>query len=124
MRHHRARHEQSLGLSSIVLLGRWKTMSDNKRAFTGSVPEFYQRSLVPMIFEPHARTLAAQLANLTTGRVLELAAGTGAVTRALLEALPAEVAIMATDLNEAMLTQAKSQTGAEHVEWHAADAMA
>jgi ubiquinone/menaquinone biosynthesis C-methylase UbiE len=101
-----------------------KIMSDNQRAFTGSVPEFYQRNLVPMIFEPHARTLAAQMATLTTGRVLELAAGTGAVTRALLEALPAEVAIIATDLNEAMLTQAKFQVGAEHVEWHVADAMA
>ena len=99
-------------------------MSDNQRAFTGSVPEFYQRSLVPMIFEPHARTLAAMLANLTTGRVLELAAGTGAVTRALLEALPGKVAIIATDLNEAMLTQAKSQPGAERVEWQVADAMA
>jgi ubiquinone/menaquinone biosynthesis C-methylase UbiE len=99
-------------------------MSDNKRAFTGSVPEFYQRSLVPMIFEPHARTLAARLPNLKTGRVLELAAGTGAVTRALLQALPAEVVITATDLNEAMLTQARSHTGAERVEWQAADAMA
>jgi ubiquinone/menaquinone biosynthesis C-methylase UbiE len=100
-------------------------MSDNRRAFTGSVPEFYQRSLVPMIFEPHARTLAARLAKLTSsGRILELAAGTGAVTRALLEALPAEVAIVATDLNEAMLTQAKSQPGADQVTWQVADATA
>jgi ubiquinone/menaquinone biosynthesis C-methylase UbiE len=77
-----------------------------------------------MIFEPHARTLAATLTNLTTGRVLELAAGTGAVTRALLQALPAGVVITATDLNEAMLTQARSHTAAERVEWQAADAMA
>jgi ubiquinone/menaquinone biosynthesis C-methylase UbiE len=98
-------------------------MSDNNRAFTGSVPEFYQRSLVPMIFEPHARTLAARLADLTSGRILELAAGTGAVTRALIETLPADVAITATDLNEAMLGEAKSQPGAERVTWQAADAM-
>jgi ubiquinone/menaquinone biosynthesis C-methylase UbiE len=98
-------------------------MSDTHRAFTGSVPEFYQRSLVPMIFEPHARVLAATLANLMSGRVLELAAGTGAVTRALVDILRADVAITATDLNEAMLTEAKSQPGAERVTWQAADAM-
>jgi ubiquinone/menaquinone biosynthesis C-methylase UbiE len=100
-----------------------KVMSDNNRAFTGSVPEFYQRNLVPMIFEPYARTLAARLAGLTSGRVLELAAGTGAVTRALMDALPQEVAITASDLNESMLVQAKSQPGSERVQWQAADAM-
>jgi ubiquinone/menaquinone biosynthesis C-methylase UbiE len=98
-------------------------MSDDPRAFTGSVPEFYQRNLVPMIFEPHARTLAARLAGLISGRVLELAAGTGAVTRALMDSLPQRMAITATDLNEAMLTQAKSQPGSERVHWREADAM-
>jgi ubiquinone/menaquinone biosynthesis C-methylase UbiE len=98
-------------------------MSDNQRAFSGSVPEFYQRNLVPMIFGPHARTLASRVAFLTSGRVLELAAGTGAVTRALADALPETVAITATDLNDTMLEQARLQPGAERVQWQQADAM-
>ncbi|MEA2790554.1 MAG: hypothetical protein QOG73_2960, partial [Acetobacteraceae bacterium] len=98
-------------------------MSDSGTAFGGSMPEFYQRYLVPMIFEPHARILAAGLADLTSGRVLEVAAGTGAVTRALTNVLPAAVAITATDLNETMLSQARVQPGFERVEWRHADAM-
>jgi ubiquinone/menaquinone biosynthesis C-methylase UbiE len=98
-------------------------MSDTQRAFSGSVPEHYQRSLVPMIFGPHARDLAARLTFLTAGSILELAAGTGAVTRALVDGLPDAVAITATDLNDAMLDQAKLQPGAARVRWQQADAV-
>jgi SAM-dependent methyltransferase len=98
-------------------------MSDTQRAFSGSVPEFYQSILVPMMFGPHARVLASRLTFLTSGSVLELAAGTGAVTRALAAALPPAVAITATDLNDAMLDQARLQAGADRVRWQQADAM-
>jgi ubiquinone/menaquinone biosynthesis C-methylase UbiE len=98
-------------------------VSDTQRAFSGSVPEFYQRNLVPMIFGPHAHTLASRVTFLTDGSVLELAAGTGAVTRALADALPRAVAITATDLNDAMLDQARLQAGADRVHWQQADAM-
>ena len=57
-------------------------------------------------------------------RVLEIAAGTGAVTRELARALPAGVAIVATDLNEAMLEHAESLGSARPVEWRQADAAA
>jgi 16S rRNA A1518/A1519 N6-dimethyltransferase RsmA/KsgA/DIM1 with predicted DNA glycosylase/AP lyase activity len=58
-------------------------MSDDGHAFSGSRPEFYQRYIVPMLFRPHERILAARGVNLTDGRVLEIAPGTGAMTRTL-----------------------------------------
>jgi SAM-dependent methyltransferase len=58
-----------------------------------------------------------------SGHVLELAAGTGIVTRAVARMLPATVAITATDLNPAMLRQAKSHAGLERIQWQQADAL-
>src|SRR5262249_45934169 len=52
---------------------------------------------------------------LLSGHVLELAAGTGIVTRALAWMLPAAVAIIATAVNRAMLAQAKSHAGLERI---------
>jgi SAM-dependent methyltransferase len=99
-------------------------MSDMNRSFAGSMPEIYDRILVPVMFEPFALDLAERLRGITTGQVLELAAGTGIVTRALARLLPAEVSITATDLNPAMLDRAKSHRGIERVTWQEADAMA
>jgi SAM-dependent methyltransferase len=55
--------------------------------------------------------------------VLEVAAGTGVVTRAMLASLPATTAIVATDLNQAMLDQAAAVGTRRPVEWRQADAM-
>ena len=99
-------------------------MSDMNRSFAGSMPEFYDRILVPVMFEPFAQDLAERLRGLASGQVLEIAAGTGVVTRALARMLPAEVIITATDLNPAMLDRAKSHPGVERVRWQEADALA
>jgi SAM-dependent methyltransferase len=99
-------------------------MSDMNRSFAGSMPEFYDRILVPVMFEPFALDLAERLRGMTAGDVLEIAAGTGIVTRALARLLPSEVAITATDLNPAMLARAKSHPGLERVRWQEADALA
>ncbi len=99
-------------------------MSDMNRSFSGSMPELYDRFLVPLQFEPFARDLAERLGKLTSGQLLELAAGTGVVTRALVRTLPGSVDIIATDLNPAMLEQAKTYAGLERVVWREADAMA
>ena len=98
-------------------------MSDMNRSFAGQMPEFYDRFLVPMIFTPFAQDLARRLQSVKSGNVIELAAGTGIVTRALARTLPAAVAITATDLNPAMLDQAKSHNGLERVKWQEADAL-
>ncbi len=74
--------------------------------FVGSIPELYERFMVPMVFEPYAVDLAARVAALNPTRVLETAAGTGVLTRELVKALGPDVEIVATDLNQPMLDQA------------------
>ena len=91
-------------------------------AFTGSVAELYDSVLVPMIFEPYAADLAGRVAALRPSRVLEIAAGTGAATRALARALRAGVELIATDLNQPMLDRAAAVGTAWPVQWRQADA--
>jgi ubiquinone/menaquinone biosynthesis C-methylase UbiE len=93
------------------------------RFFAGSIPSLYERLLVPLIFAPYALDLARRARSLAPTRVLEIAAGTGVVTRALAEALPASCEIIATDLNPAMLEEAQHRPIAREVTWRSADAL-
>lgn len=93
------------------------------KAFDGSIPALYESHLVPLIFEPYAVDLASRLASRSIASVLELAAGTGVLTRALSSALPDRVSIVATDLNQPMLDHASTLGTARSVEWRQADAM-
>jgi SAM-dependent methyltransferase len=96
---------------------------DTGKVFTGSIPKLYETYLVPLIFEPYAEDLVNRLASRSLTRVLEIAAGTGVVTRALASLLPESVSIVATDLNPTMLEQAASLGTRRPVEWRQADAM-
>jgi len=91
--------------------------------FAGSVPKLYEMYLVPIVFKPYAVDLVRHLGPGPFSNVLEVAAGTGAVTRELAARLPGEVAIVATDLNEGMIEQAKSIEACRPVEWRQADVM-
>ena len=97
-------------------------MSESDRVFAGSIPALYDRYLGPLIFAEYAADLAKRAAALQPARVLEIAAGTGIVTRAMVRAVPAGVEIIATDLNQAMLDFAAAQPGAARVTWRQADA--
>ena len=97
-------------------------MSETDRVFTSSIAGFYDRYLGPLIFVDYAEDLARRAVGLHPGRVLETAAGTGIVTRALARILAAEAEITATDLNQAMLDFAVAQSGSERVTWRQADA--
>lgn len=93
--------------------------------FVGSIPETYHRHLGPLLFEPYAADLAGrlELPASPTARVLELAAGTGILTRHLRERLPAGASLVASDLNQPMLEVAGANLGATAgVEWRQADA--
>lgn len=100
-----------------------KEVSSADSRFEGSIPALYDRYLVPLIFEPYARDMARIVADFEPGAVLELAAGTGVVTRELARNLAPHVSIVATDLNQAMLDQAAKVGTARPVEWRQADAM-
>jgi SAM-dependent methyltransferase len=99
------------------------TIPNTDKAFSGSIPKLYETYLVPMIFDPYAADIAVRLAALGPRNVLEIAAGTGVVTRAIASALPADVSIIASDLNQAMLNEASAIGTARQVEWRQADAM-
>lgn len=92
-------------------------------AFTGSVAAFYERYMVPLIFEPYAVDLAKRVAQAGPARVLELAAGTGVVTRNLAVMLDASASIVATDLNPAMIEEGARIGTARPVTWRQVDAM-
>jgi ubiquinone/menaquinone biosynthesis C-methylase UbiE len=93
------------------------------KLFAGSIPEIYDRYLVPLIFEPYALDLAGRVAARRPRRVLETAAGTGVLTRAMAARLP-DAHIVATDLNQPMLDHASRRQAAGSVEWRPADALA
>jgi SAM-dependent methyltransferase len=97
--------------------------SDTDKIFAGSIPKLYDTYLVPLIFASYAEDLANRLASRSVGHVLEIAAGTGAVTRNLARVLPKSVFIVATDLNQPMLDLAAEAGTMRPVAWRQADAM-
>ncbi len=72
----------------------------------------------------YARDLAGRLGNVEPRDVLETAAGTGVLTRAIASKLPAQVRIAATDLNQPMLDHAAAREAAGRITWRQADALA
>jgi SAM-dependent methyltransferase len=79
---------------------------ESDKAFAGSIPQLYEQYMVPLIFEPYAADLARRVSLREPSQVLEVAAGTGVVTRQLASALPPGVSIVASDLNQPMLEHA------------------
>ena len=99
-------------------------MSDIDKVFAGSIPKLYESHLVPLIFEPYAADLKNRVGSMNVSRILEVAAGTGVVTRALATLANEQISIVATDLNQAMLDQAATVGTARPIRWQRADAMA
>ena len=84
-------------------------MTSDAAKFVGSIPENYDKYLGPHIFVGYADDLARRVAALNPGSVLELAAGTGILSRKLRDALAGECHLTASDLNPPMLEVAKSK---------------
>src|SRR3954469_23054809 len=100
-------------------------MSAGDKVFAGSIPENYDRYMVPLIFESYARDIARRAAALSPKAVLETASGSGVVTRALAPKLSPRASYVVTDLNQPMLDYAASQQAADsRVQWRQADALA
>lgn len=99
-------------------------MSEVDKVFAGSIPELYDRYLVPLIFEGYAEDLAERVATLSPEAVLETAAGSGVVTRALAKRLSPTARYVVTDLNEPMLQRAAERQGPDQrITWQYADAL-
>ncbi len=99
-------------------------MSELDKNFSGAIPRLYEAHLVPLIFAPYAADLARRVAALPGARLLEIAAGTGALTRALAAEVGPRASIVATDLNQAMLDEAAAVGTPAGVRWQHADALA
>jgi ubiquinone/menaquinone biosynthesis C-methylase UbiE len=89
--------------------------------FKHSTPSLYDRYMGPLLFEPYAKHVAERAALLRPERILETAAGTGIVTRAVSEALP-EATIVATDINPAVVKFASQHLHSDRVTFQRADA--
>ena len=100
-------------------------MTDANALFDGSIPEVYDRQLGSVLFQPYAIDLAGRVLRGAPKDVLEIACGSGIVTRALRERLPATTRLVATDLNEPMIAYAQEKLrGMDGIEWRQADAAA
>jgi len=100
-------------------------MSEADKVFAGSIPKNYDRYLVPLIFEGFAEDFAQRVASLSPNTVLETAAGSGVVTRALTPKLLPNASHIVTDLNQPMLDYAATRQVADNrISWRKADAQA
>jgi SAM-dependent methyltransferase len=98
-------------------------MVDVARNFGGSMPEYYDSIMGPAQFEPYGADLVRRLPANPAGDVLEVACGTGRVSRQLRQRLAPAVRLVATDISDAMLEYGRRKVGGS-IEWQKADAMA
>lgn len=98
-------------------------MADIDADFSGSIPDIYDSHLVPILFQGYAADLESRVAGNNPQTVLEIAAGTGAVTRALAPLLEARSRYVVTDLNAGMLERARQHHADERLEWREANAL-
>lgn len=98
-------------------------MTDPHAIFDGSIPGFYDTHLSPLFFQYYAADLSRRVSVPDEGAVLEVACGTGIATGHLCNALPRNVKIVATDLNEPMLEFARRKPiSMDNVTFQQADA--
>lgn len=98
-------------------------MTATDKVFSGSIPAIYESHMVPLLFAPYAVEVARRVATHAPVQVLEVAAGTGAVTVELFRQLPFS-SITATDLNQAMLDVAAGKVSGGRVQMRSCDAQA
>lgn len=92
-------------------------------SFSGSIPVNYDEGMGDMFFEPYAKEMIKRIVAMQPTDVLEIACGTGRVTKYLSQQLP-NASILATDLNPAMLEFAQKKfSGLSNVRWELADAV-
>ncbi|VTU15220.1 Demethylmenaquinone methyltransferase [Variovorax sp. PBL-H6] len=99
-------------------------MAETDKVFAGSIPKLYDTLMVPLIFQAYAAHVAELVAGFSPASVLETAAGSGVVARALAPRLGAKARYVLTDLNQPMLDYAAGRQGTDaRIEWRQADAL-
>jgi ubiquinone/menaquinone biosynthesis C-methylase UbiE len=99
-------------------------MKSKDKDFIGSIPQVYDKYLVPLIFESCAKGLVDRVQAFGPSSILETAAGSGVVIRELAPRLATESTVMVTDLNQPMLDQAARMLKPDtRISWQQADAL-
>ena len=98
-------------------------MTATDKVFSGSIAAIYESHMVPLLFAPYAVEMAGRVAAHAPAAVLEVAAGTGAVTVELLRQLPTDVTMTATDLNQGMLDVAAAKISDRRLHMRSCDAL-
>lgn len=91
-------------------------------AFAGSIPANYEKYLGPFLFEPYALDLVSRLKDKKYNHILEIACGTGRVTKHLANSVNYD-SLTATDLNQDMIEVAKGIVKNNNIKWQQADAL-
>ena len=97
-------------------------MAELSATFAGAIPEYYDRCLGPAWFDAFAEDLAERLPSKPSGDVLEIACGTGLLSKRVRERLEPGVRFVATDLSKGMLDYARAKLPGAGIEWQEADA--
>jgi len=98
-------------------------VANDSVSFSGSIPEYYDKYLGPLLFEEYSIDLANRLQLPKGGALLELAAGTGRATMHIRKLLSNDISMMITDLKEVMLEIAKEKLAdAENIDFQGVDA--
>ena len=90
--------------------------------FSGSIPHHYEQYLGPMFFEPYAIEVSKRIDPSSVHIVLEIASGTGRVTRHLRERIPGTSKLIASDISQDMLSVAKEKLRNLDIDWQIIDA--
>lgn len=89
---------------------------------SGDTAAYYDRFFGPLFFEPYAIEVAKRINAISLSVVLEIAAGTGRVTRHIRESIPASAKLIASDISADMLSEAKKKLAHLDIEWQHIDA--
>jgi ubiquinone/menaquinone biosynthesis C-methylase UbiE len=93
--------------------------------YVGDVAIAYDRDLGPVLFEHYAVDIARRATERSVRHVLEIAAGTGIVSRQLRNALPKDALLTAIDISDSMMDVARTKfLPHEQVKFQIADATA
>lgn len=90
--------------------------------FSGSVSQHYEKYLGPMFFEPYAIEISKRVESFSVPYAVELACGTGRVTRHLREVIPVSSKLVASDISGDMLAVAKEKLKGLNIDWQMIDA--
>src|SRR5687768_4101069 len=90
--------------------------------FSGEIAIHYDRFLGPLFFEPYAIEVAKRIDPVPVSIALEIAAGTGRVTRHIRDRIPASAKFIASDISEDMLAEAKKKLSHLDIDWQNIDA--